>query len=520
MLTFGQASGASGSMEEQLKLSKEHRAEGSRPGAISFQDRLAQRPAYPWYIVGVTCIGSFMGQFDASVVQLALPHLAQVFQVRETLTSWVALAYLLSFSASLPVFGWLCEQYGRKQLYLLGMAAFLIASVLCSLATSLPQLIAFRVLQGLGGALLGANSISILVRAAGKERRGRAMGIFSAAQAIGVSLGPIVGGLLIGWLGWRSIFWITAPVGVIGVLLGWLILPRDEGKESGRFDWQGALLLPPALLCIVLALNQAADWGVVSAPFIGAIAAGIVLLALFVLQERRAASPLVDLNLFRSEAFSLGIVAVLISYAMLYGMFYLISFALVRGFHDGPEIAGLRLAAIPIAIGIAAPIAGSLVNRLGSTTLNLAGMALCAAALLALSLVALEPSPSRLFGILALAAFGAGLGMFMAPNNSATMGAAPQALSGEAGAMLNLARMLGVSLGVASSASMLAWRMKVIEDAHSADVAFYGHPILGAVETSFVLLFLFALIATAATLWRRRLPGEDPEPRAASDEKA
>jgi len=504
-------------MNEGLGLKEGAAADASRPAASSFRERLAARPAYPWYIVGVTCIGSFMGQFDASVVQLALPHLAEVFHTRETLTSWVALAYLLSFSASLPVFGWLCEQYGRKQLYLVGMAAFLIASVLCGIATSLPQLIAFRVLQGLGGALLGANSISILVRAAGKERRGRAMGIFSAAQAIGVSLGPIVGGLLIGSLGWRSIFWITAPIGVIGVLLGWLILPRDEGRDEGRFDGLGALLLPPALLCIVLALNQAADWGIASASFIGTGVAGIVLLVLFVRHERRTDSPLVDLKLFQSEAFSLGILAVMLSYAMLYGMFYLISFALVRGFHDTPELAGLRLAAIPIALGIAAPIAGSFVNRLGATTLSLAGMAICAAALLALSLVALEPSPSRLFGILSLAVFGAGLGMFMAPNNSATMGAAPQALSGEAGAMLNLARMLGVSLGVASAASMLAWRMKAIEDARTDDVVFYGHPILGAVETSFLLLFLFALVATIATLKRRRLPSEDS---AAAPERA
>ncbi|WP_336800289.1 DHA2 family efflux MFS transporter permease subunit [Kaistia sp. MMO-174] len=507
-------------MNEPLGLRDSGPADAPRPTVATFRERLAARPAYPWYIVGVTCIGSFMGQFDASVVQLALPHLAEVFHTRETLTSWVALAYLLSFSASLPVFGWLCEQYGRKQLYLVGMAAFLIASVLCGIATSLPQLIAFRVLQGLGGALLGANSVSILVRAAGKERRGRAMGIFSAAQAIGVSLGPIVGGLLIGSLGWRSIFWVTAPIGVVGVLLGWLILPRDEGRAEGRFDALGALLLPPALLCIVLALNQAADWGIASASFIGTSLAGIALLVLFVRHERRTDSPLVDLKLFQSEAFSLGIVAVMLSYAMLYGMFYLISFALVRGFHDTPELAGLRLAAIPIALGIAAPIAGSFVNRLGATTLNLAGMALCAAALLALSLVALEPAPSRLFGILSLAVFGAGLGMFMAPNNSATMGAAPPALSGEAGAMLNLARMLGVSLGVASAASTLAWRMQVIGGARTDDVIFYGHPILGAVETSFLLLFLFALAATISTLKRRRLPAEDASPLPATDGKA
>jgi len=465
--------------------------------------------ASPWTVVAITCIGAAMGQFDASVVQLALPDLAVRFETRETLASWIALGYVLAFSAALPVFGRLCAMFGRKRLYLLGMLIFIAASALCGLATSLWELVALRVVQGIGGAMLGANSIAILVAATGKERRARAMGYFAAAQAVGVSLGPMAGGLLLGFFGWQAIFWVTVPVGIAGAILGWLFLPNDTARDSGAFDWLGMLLLGPALAALVIVLNHLADWGIASWPALGFTAAGIVLLAAFIRHERRTASPLVDLKIFTSRPFSLGIAAVLLSYALLYGMFYLMSYAAIRGLHEPPERAGLRLSAIPIALGIAAPIAGGLVKRYGTATLALFGMSLAAAALLILSLVALETTPSRTIGMIALALFGAGLGFFMAPNNSATMGAAPPALSGEAGAMLNLARMLGVSLGIAGSASMLRWRTEQIGVATSDDVFFYGHPMLGAVETSFGLLLGFALVAAVATWGRRRIAPDD-----------
>ncbi len=459
----------------------------------------------PWPIVAVTCLGATMGQFDASVVQLALPDLAVVFKTSETLASWVALSYVLAFSAALPIFGKLCEIFGRKRLYLAGLLVFITASALCGIAGNLTELILFRVLQGIGGAVLGANSIVILSRAAGKEHRARAMGYFSAAQAVGVSLGPIAGGLLLGFFGWQAIFWVTVPVGIVAALLGWIILPDDTERDPRPFDWQGALLLGPALVALVVVLNHVAEWGLASAPALGFGIAGVLLLALFIWREKSTASPLIDLGIFASKPFTLGVVAVLLSYALLYGMFYLMSYAAIRGLHEPPERAGLRLSAIPIALGIAAPFAGAMVKRWGTSTLALFGMTLTAAALLILSLVALEPIPSRIIGMIALAIFGAGLGFFMAPNNSATMGAAPPAFASEAGALINLARMLGVSLGVASSASMLHWRTEAIASAESADVYFYGHPMLGAVETSFGLLFGLAVIAASATWWRRRL---------------
>jgi len=172
---------------------------GAEPPPAGFIARLSY---YPWLIVGVTCIGAFMGQLDASIVQLALPTLGRVFDTSLESVSWVALGYLIAFASFLPIFGQLCEMFGRKLLYLIGFLLFTAASALCGFAPDLVSLTAFRILQGVGGAMLGATSMSLLIKATDQSRRARALGVFAGAQAIGVSAGPAVGGFLIGTLGW------------------------------------------------------------------------------------------------------------------------------------------------------------------------------------------------------------------------------------------------------------------------------------------------------------------------------
>ena len=301
----------------------------------------------------------------------------------------------------------------------------------------------FRALLGMAGAMLGANSIVILVRAAGPSRQGRAMGIFAAAQAVGVSMGPVVGGVLLAALGWRWVFWVSVPFALAGAVIGWMVLPQttDLGSDR-RFDWQGAILLMPALTALLLTITESHAWGPTSPAIIASTAAAAVLLSMFIRRERRAPEPLIDLDLFRITPFASGTLitpfasgtlAIVLSYAMLYGIFFLMSFALVRGYHASPLAAGLRLAIIPVALGIVAPFSGALHERLGKRTVLLSGMGVCTAALILLSVVLTGTADSLPRVMVALAVFGAGLGMFIAPNNSATMSAAPRDRSGEAG---------------------------------------------------------------------------------------
>ena len=244
-----------------------------------------RRPSYPWFVVGTVCIGTFIGQVDGSIVQLALPSLEDAFGAPLDAVSWVALGYMLAFASVLPVFARLAEIAGRKTLYLAGFALFGLWSALCGLAPTLPVLIGFRILQGMSGALLGANSVVILVAAAGPERRGKALGIMAAAQAVGLSIGPALGGVLLGTLGWRWIFWVTVPFAVLGTALGWLIVPRTKAFAGDRrFDAPGAFLLVPALATLLLAISEAHAWGL-STPLIACAVGAPLLLGGFIWRE-------------------------------------------------------------------------------------------------------------------------------------------------------------------------------------------------------------------------------------------
>jgi EmrB/QacA subfamily drug resistance transporter len=461
--------------------------------------------SYPWLIVGVSCVGGFMGQVDASIVQLALPTLGHVFDATLESVSWVALAYLIGVAAFLPIFGQLCQMFGRKLLYIIGFVVFTVASALCGFAPDLPTLVAFRFLQGVGGAMAAANSLALIIAATDKSLRAPALGMYAAAQAVGISAGPVVGGLLIGTLGWPWVFWMNVPFGLILIVAGWLILPiTAQQNRNQTFDWRGAVLLAPALTFAVLALNQVSAWGPTSPALLGSVGAAIVLIFLFLRHERVSRSPLIDLALLDEPAFLAGALACALSYAMLYGMFFLASFALVRGYEESAIAAGLKLAIIPISLGIVAPFAGGLADRVGTRLLSIAGMAICFVALLALTAIVMQPIANLWIGALGLVAFGAGLGLFIAPNTHATINVAPANLSGVAGSLLNLMRILGTVAGVASASAMLSWQLQVARGSNDRRLAaFAPHHFVQAVAAGLIMLAVFAAITGALSMIRK-----------------
>jgi MFS family permease len=345
--------------------------------------------------------------------------------------------------------------------------------------------------------------VVILVKAAGPERRGQAMGIVAAAQAIGVSLGPIAGGVLLAALNWHWVFWASVPFALVASIISWLVVPKTtDFSPDRRFDWRGAIVLVPALTSLLLVISEANAWGMASPLTLGALVAAIVLMTLFVRQETQTPAPLIDLELFRIGAFTFSIVAVVLSYAMLYGMFFLMSFALVRGYHDPPLAAGLRLAIIPVALGIVAPFSGALHERLGVRTVLFGGMAICIAALMMLRSVLAENAPDFMMVMFSLMVFGIGLGIFIAPNNSSTMAAAPSDHSGQAGGLLNLTRVFGTSLGVACASAVLSWRLTVLTGSGHSTLAVSAAAIRSAVTDGVVLLIVFAGIAAVASVLR------------------
>ena len=421
---------------------------------------LESRSYYPWLVVGTVCIGAFMGQVDASIAQLVLPELRSAFHAPISSVAWVSIAYLLVVTVMLPIVGRLADMLGRKLLYCSGFIVFVIGSALCGLAPDLETLIGARVLQALGASLLQANSVAIIVTIAGEARRGRALGLQSAAQAVGLSAGPALGGFLISTLGWQWVFWINVPAGLLGAALGLLVLPRTERSgNTGWFDFGGAFLLAPALALLVYALNQVGRTEINSPQLIAPVAAGLVMLTGFIHHELRSRSPLIDPDLFRNAGFVAGNLAGLLSYAILFGAFFVLPFVLERVYGESSLISGLRLTAIPVALGLLAPLSGAFSDRLGARLLTVAGMLVVLASLLLLSYL-LGSGAGHLLALTALLALlGAGQGLFTAPNNSAVMGAAAAADTGEAGGLLNVMRSLGMSFGISLASVILSLQL-------------------------------------------------------------
>jgi EmrB/QacA subfamily drug resistance transporter len=465
---------------------------------------LARRADAPWWAVGTVCIGAFMGQLDASIVSLALPTLHRVFSATVAEVEWVSLAYLLTLIATVVPIGRLADMTGRKLLYTYGFAVFIVGSGLCGLAPDLPILITARIIQAFGAAMLQANSVALIVEAVPRDKLGRAIGIQGAAQAVGLALGPAVGGLLIALSGWRLIFYVNVPAGLLGLALGWFFLPRSRNLQPmRRFDWKGATLFALFVVPAMLALSFSSDLGWLSLPILAAGAAGAAGLVLFLRRETRARAPLIDLSMFRRVPFSAGIGGALFSYLVLFGVLFVTPFYLEEKRHLSTAEAGLLLTAVPVALGVVAPVMGRLSDRYGSRLLTAGGMLLAAVGLLLMARFR-EPEVV-LIGELGL--IGIGLGAFVPANNAATMSSAPRTHSGVAGGIINLTRGLGTSLGVAATGLVFTLASAGLSSNSSpADAALLAHGFAVAC----IFLAVCSLVAAGISLLR----GNPSEPAA------
>lgn len=474
---------------------------GREPPPLAAVTRLE---CYPWLVVGTVCVGAFMGQLDASIAQLVLPELETAFAQRLSIVSWVSIAYLLTLTAFLPIVGRLADLEGRKLLYTGGFVIFIIGSGLCGAAHSLAFLIACRGVQAIGAALLQANSVAIVVTAAGERRRGRAIGIQAMAQAVGLSAGPALGGLLIAALGWRWVFWINVPFGIAGATLGWLLLPKTAHRaRRRRFDWWGALTLAPTLTASFMMLQEFQDRGIDSTGFMIAAAAAALMLPLFIWSEQTRRDPLLHLALFRIPAFWAGNVAGLCSYAILFGLFLLMPFVFERGYDEGPLLAGLQLTIVPVALGLVAMVSGFVYDRIGPRVPTVGGMALTVAAC-GLMVLSLNGNARDLLPLMAsLALFGIGEGLFTAPNNSAIIGAAPANRTGEAGGILNTMRSFGTSFGVAAASTVLTWRIGAAVGTPASTLGATTHRVLAAAHDVVIVFALLAVIAGLLSFMRQ-----------------
>ncbi len=417
---------------------------------------LTARPNYHWYVVGTVCIGAFMAALDASIVTVAQPAIQAKFHTTVSATEWVALAYLLTLTALLAMFGRISDIVGRRPLYTVGFSIFIVGSALCGASQNLPFLITMRVLQSVGAVMLQANSVAIITAAVPESVRGKAIGIQGSALAVGLSLGPTIGGLLIAAFGWRAIFYVNVPVGIIGTTLAALILPRDKERDKShkeRFDYWGAASLAVALLGLMFGLNQGNSQGWASPLILGSFAAGILFSFVFIAIEKRHPSPLVDLSLFKIEQWTWGNVSGSLSYALMYGVLYVVPYFFENVMGKSAAEAGLLTTPLPLGMMLLAPIAGRISDRFGSRGPTTVGMIASTVGTLGLLLVTTGVSYFYLIAMLLL--IGIGMGVFTPPNNSSVMGSSPRNRLGVSSGILNMSRSLGQSFGIAYAFSIL-----------------------------------------------------------------
>ena len=264
---------------------------------------IRENPRAPWLAVSVVCFGAFMGQLDASIVAITFPAMQREFSAPVAAVQWVSLSYLLGLIAMLAPAGRLGDAVGRKLVYTYGFVAFTVASAACGLAPSLGVLVTLRLVQAVGAAMLQANSVALVTTSAPKARMRFALGVQAGAQAVGLALGPTLGGLLTATAGWRAVYWVNVPVGIAAVVAGRYLLPRTrQFSPPGRFDWPGTALLVTSTSALLLALSAVSGLSL-PAWLTGSLGVLAVAAAVaFVRREARTGHPLIPVRLLRSPA--------------------------------------------------------------------------------------------------------------------------------------------------------------------------------------------------------------------------
>jgi len=443
----------------------------------------------------VATLASFLMPFMGSSVNVALPSLGKEFAMDAVLLSWVATSYLLAAAVFLVPWGRLGDIHGRKRIFTAGIAVYTLGSLLCGLSVSTAMLLSCRVVQGMGSAMMFGTALAIITSVFPPEERGRAMGITVAAVYTGLSLGPFLGGLLTQHLGWRSVFIVNVPLGLvmIGFVL-WKLKGEWAEARGERFDFVGAVVYGGAMVAIMYGFSLLpAVWGA------AVIAAGVLGIVAFVRWEMRVKSPVLNMSLFRKNTvFVLSNLAALINYSATFAVTFLLSLYLqyVKGFT--PQYAGLILVAQPVVMAMVSPLAGRLSDRIEPRIVASLGMTLTTAGLLLFAFVG--EGTTLAFIIPGLAVLGLGFGLFSSPNMNAVMSSVERRFYGVAAGTVSTMRLVGQMLSMGLAMLVFAVVIGRVEITPEVYVQF-----LSGVRIAFIVFAALCFAGIFASLARGRV---------------
>jgi EmrB/QacA subfamily drug resistance transporter len=409
-----------------------------------------------WWTLGAVAVGLFMIMLDNTVVNVALPSIQRELGADLSSLEWIVTGYALTFAALMLTGGKLADAYGRRLMFVLGIAVFTLSSLACGLSTSEDMLIAARIVQGAGAALMNPATLSIIAATFPPKERGTAIGIWAGVAALALAIGPLVGGLLTQHLDWSWIFFINVPVGVAGIAASFLLIDESRDETHQRLDLPGLVTSGLGLFALTYALIEGNTYGWGSPRIVGALVSAVVLLAVFVVLERRQRAPMLDLSLFRSGTYAGANLVILLVALAMFGVFFFVSLYMQNILGYSAVQAGAAFLPMTIVIILTAPLAGKSSDRFGSRWLMTTGMTLIAAQLFYFSQLGSHSSFWRLLP--ALIVGGLGMSLTMTPSTAAATRAVPVEKAGMGAAVLNAFRQVGGSVGIALMGAIMASR--------------------------------------------------------------
>jgi EmrB/QacA subfamily drug resistance transporter len=408
-----------------------------------------------WWTLGAMCFALFMIMLDNTVVNVALPSIQRGLDATTSSLEWTVNAYTLTFAVTLVTAGRLGDIFGRRRMFLFGVAVFGSSSFLIGLAHSDVWLVAFRAAQGVGSGFMMPATLSIITNTFDARERGRAIGTWAGVSAMALAIGPVVGGFLVQDVSWQSIFFLNVPVAIAAIVVT-LAATRESRDQTAirEVDLPGVATLTVALAALVLGLVQSGEWGWGSMRVLGLFALALLSLGAFVAIERSRRVPMVDFRFFRSRTFlGANVVAFIVSFAML-AMFFFLALYMQDILRYSPLQAGLRFLPSTALIMIVAPIAGRLADRIGSRPLMSAGLTLVSLSLFLMTRITTHSGYDQL--LVSFVLMGAGMGLVMSPMSTAAMNSVESTKAGVASGILSMTRMVGGTFGVAVMGAIIA----------------------------------------------------------------
>lgn len=411
------------------------------------------------WIIASASLAGFMVLLDGNIVNISLPVIASYFNVSTSQVVQITLVYLLMLTSSLIIFGKLADTYGVKRIFIIGFSVFTIGSFLCGIAPGFYWLLLARMLQAIGGSMLYATSISLISLFIPAEKRGWAFGIFSPLSSLGMLVGNPLGGLITGMLNWHWIFLVNIPVGILAIIAASRTIPRDKPEKiqrtrSGRFDFTGSVLSFAGLGLLVFFITKGRELSWTSWLTILGLTSSLFLLILFVVRERKARNPVLDLSIFKNRSFSFAILASVAGFGLMSGSGVLLPFYMTYGLNINVEHAGFILMTFPVIFSLSSPVTGRLSDKVSKIRLTMVGMLLAAITCFGFGWLLPHAHLGILFIYMVLV--GLAYALFITPNNNLVMSMASGDKQSVSSSVFKLATNLGQMMGLILMESMFS----------------------------------------------------------------